>query len=59
MWDWGTEKGYLHDLITTDRRDPTRNANGPIFNFCGSPFESLANWPTTVGCANAATRRSR
>ncbi len=34
MWDWADEKTYLHDSIATDRRDPTLNANGPIF---GSP----------------------
>src|ERR1043166_5405378 len=31
MWDWGKPKMYLHDEISTDRRDPTRNANGLIF----------------------------
>ena len=34
MWDWGTPKTYLHDEIATDRRNPTVNANGPIY---GSP----------------------
>ena len=33
-WDWGNEKQYLHDLISTDRRNPTVNANGKLF---GSP----------------------
>jgi hypothetical protein len=33
-WDWGDEKHYLHDLISTDRRNPTVNAFGPLF---GSP----------------------
>ena len=33
-WEWGTEKQYLHDLIASDRRNPTVNANGPLF---GSP----------------------
>ena len=32
--DWMTEKHYLHDLISTDRRNPTVNAYGPLF---GSP----------------------
>jgi len=31
MWDWADPKGYLHDLVSTDRRNPTVNANGPIF----------------------------
>jgi hypothetical protein len=30
-WDWGTAKDYYHDLITTDRRKPTVNANGLIY----------------------------
>src|SRR6266568_6867817 len=33
-WEWGTEKQYLHDLIASDRRNPTVNAYGPLF---GSP----------------------
>ncbi len=32
--DWMSEKHYLHDLISSDRRFPTVNANGPLF---GSP----------------------
>ncbi len=24
-WDWSDEKHYLHDLISTDRRNPTVN----------------------------------
>lgn len=30
-WDWGTPSTYLHDLISTDKRNPTVNAYGPIF----------------------------
>src|SRR5262249_10838733 len=33
-WDWGDPKKYLHDLIASDRRDPTVNAYGPVL---GSP----------------------
>jgi streptogramin lyase len=29
--DWHTEKHYLHDLISTDRRTPTVNAYGPLY----------------------------
>ena len=28
--DWMNEKQYLHDLIASDRRFPTVNANGPL-----------------------------
>ena len=31
MWDWADPKAYLHDLVSTDRRDPTVNANGPLY----------------------------
>ncbi len=31
MWDWANPKVYLHDEIGTDKRDPTVNANGPIY----------------------------
>jgi hypothetical protein len=30
-WDWADPKAYLHDLVTTDRRNPTINANGLIY----------------------------
>jgi hypothetical protein len=31
MWDWADPKAYLHDLVSTDRRNPTINANGPVY----------------------------
>jgi hypothetical protein len=31
MWDWADPKVYLHDLVSTDRRNPTINANGPVY----------------------------
>ena len=31
VWDWAGEKVYLHDAISSDKRDPTVNANGPIY----------------------------
>ncbi len=31
MWDWADPKSYLHDVVSTDRRKPTVNANGPVF----------------------------
>jgi hypothetical protein len=30
-WDWADPKAYLHDEVSTDRRNPTLNANGPIY----------------------------
>jgi hypothetical protein len=37
IWDWATPTAYLHDEISTDKRNPTVNANGLIY---GSPEES-------------------
>ncbi len=37
QWDWADPKAYLHDEISTDRRNPSVNANGMIY---GSPEES-------------------
>ena len=34
VWDWATPKTYLHDEISTDRRNPMVNAHGLIY---GSP----------------------
>jgi hypothetical protein len=31
MWDWADPKAYLHDVVSTDRRNPTVNANGPLY----------------------------
>ena len=30
-WEWGTEKQFTHDLISSDRRYPTVNAYGPLY----------------------------
>ena len=37
QWDWADPKAYLHDEISTDKRNPNLNANGLIY---GSPEES-------------------
>lgn len=31
QWQWGDDETYAHDQISTDKRDPTVNANGPIY----------------------------
>lgn len=41
-WEWSSEKHYLHDLISSDRRNPTVNAFGPLF---GSPEYSTDIMP--------------
>ena len=30
-WDWADPKAYLHDEVSTDRRNPTLNPNGRIY----------------------------
>jgi hypothetical protein len=35
LWDWAGRAAFLHALISSDKRDPTVNANGPIYG---------ANW---------------
>lgn len=42
LWDWSTPTGYMHDLIATDRRKPTVNANGKLY---GAPEESTDFFP--------------
>jgi hypothetical protein len=41
-WDWSTPDKYLHDLISSDRRNPTVNANGKLY---GAPEYSTDNMP--------------
>jgi hypothetical protein len=37
LWDWATPTSYLHDVVSTDRRNPHLNANGKVY---GSPEDS-------------------
>jgi hypothetical protein len=51
MWDWASPKHYQHDAISTDKRNPTINANGLIY---GSPEESTDLVPTLDPVRNIA-----
>jgi hypothetical protein len=51
-WEWSTEKHYLHDLIASDRRNPTVNAYGPLY---GSPEYSTDNMPVLDPKTNKVT----
>ncbi len=31
QWHWADPKVYMHDQVSTDRRNPTVNGNGPIY----------------------------
>ena len=51
-WDWSTPDKYLHDLISSDKRNPTVNANGPLY---GSPEYSTDNMPILDPKTNKVT----
>jgi hypothetical protein len=48
MWDWADEKAYLHDEITSDKRNPRVNANGPIYG----ALEASADYMPVVDPVN-------
>ncbi len=50
--DWMDDKHYLHDLVASDRRQPTVNAYGRIF---GSPEYSSDDIPILDPVKNVAT----
>ncbi len=52
-WDWSTPTGYMHDLISTDRRRPTVNANGKLY---GAPEESTDFFPVLDPKTHTATQ---
>ena len=41
LWDWSRPTAYLHDEISSDKRNPTINPNGPIY---GALEETLTGW---------------
>jgi hypothetical protein len=41
-WEWSEPDKYLHDLISSDRRNPTVNAYGPLY---GAPEYATDNMP--------------
>jgi hypothetical protein len=50
--DWSTEKSYMHDLSSTDRRYPTVNAYGKIY---GAPELSTDYFPILDPVANTSS----
>jgi len=53
MWDWADPKTYLHDEIASDKRNPTVNANGPIY---GALEESGDYFPVVDPKTNTASQ---
>jgi hypothetical protein len=51
VWDWSVRAAFLHAVISTDRRSPSVNANGPVYGdewFAGAlpmvdPVENTAS----------------
>ena len=52
MWEWGTAIDYIHDEIASDKRDPTVNANGPIYGVNISNDELAILDPVTHQATN-------
>jgi hypothetical protein len=53
LWDWSTPTAYLHDLIATDRRNPTVNAHGKLY---GATEESTDFFPVLDPLRHTATQ---
>jgi hypothetical protein len=51
-WDWGSPSTYLHDAISTDKRNPTVNAYGPVY---GSTEYSTDDLPILDPKTNSAS----
>ena len=54
QWDWADPKAYLHDEVSTDRRNPTVNANGPALRRAGIRARTI--FPCSIRCSNVASR---
>jgi hypothetical protein len=52
-WDWADPKAYLHDEVSTDRRNPTLNQNGSLY---GSLELSADYLPVLDPVHNTASR---
>jgi hypothetical protein len=52
LWDWSRPTAYMHDEISTDKRNPTVNRNGLIF---GAPEESTDYIPVLDPVRHTAT----
>jgi hypothetical protein len=51
MWDWADPKAYLHDVVSTDRRNPALNPNGLLY---GALEESADYLPVLDPVGNEA-----
>ncbi|MEX0929792.1 MAG: hypothetical protein WDZ53_10325 [Balneolales bacterium] len=53
QWDWADPKVYLHDLVSTDRRNPTLYPNGPLYG----ALEASADYLPVLDPASHETSR--
>jgi hypothetical protein len=53
MWDWADPKSYLHDEVTSDKRNPRVNANGPVYG----TLEASSDYLTVVDPRTNTTSR--
>jgi hypothetical protein len=54
LWDWGPTNGYIHDAATGDRRNPTVNANGPVYG--ASQTHDVLYWVDPVKNTEGSVR---
>jgi hypothetical protein len=47
LWDWGDGTSYVHDEVTSDKRDPTVNAGGDVYAVSMSDDRLLIVDPNT------------
>ena len=52
LWDWSNPRAYLHDEVSTDKRNPTLNAYGKLY---GTTEESTDMLPVLDPRAHVAT----
>jgi len=52
LWDWSSPRAYLHDEVSTDKRNPTLNAYGKLY---GTTEESTDLLPVLDPRSHAAT----
>ena len=60
LWDFDTPKAFLHDLISTDKRNPTQNSYGPVFatEWSGGTLSQLIPFTTPKSRSRFRHRRA-
>ncbi len=66
LWEWGGPATFAHDELSTDKRNPTANANGPIYGvdwgndgfLTLDPNTSIGDGGAHSRCSTRACRRA-